>query len=146
MLLNLAQWVFKGCLWRFVVFTQKHPPTILIRSFKVLLEQALCSSSVQCSWEDMFLVKIALQKVPIGDDKNIKSGLRQCLWYMLVKKTKQKKQSTHESPIEKRKNLFVSKASATFIGRLRCGDMQVDGWMDRRRRFEQVCMTYIFCY
>lgn len=65
---------------------------------------------------------------------------------MLVKKNNNKKtqkQSTHESPIKKRKNLFVSKASATFIGRLRCGDMQVDGWMDRWRRFEQVCMTYI---
>lgn len=145
MLLNLTQWPFKGRLRRFIFFTQKHPPTILIRSFKVLLEQALCSSSVQCSWEDMFLVKIALQKVPIGDDKNIESGLRQCLWYMLVK-NKTKKQSTHESPIEKRKNPFVSKASATFIGRLRCGNMQVDGWMERWRRFKQVCMMYIFCY
>lgn len=33
--------------------------------FPVLLKQALCSSSVQCSWKDMYFVKIALSKVLI---------------------------------------------------------------------------------
>lgn len=47
------------------VLNMNHTPHLL--SFTVLLEQALCSSSVQCSWKDMYFVKIALLKVPIGD-------------------------------------------------------------------------------
>lgn len=39
---------------------------------------------------------------------------------------------THESNWEK-KNLSFCKASATFIGRLSCLDMQVEQWMKKAR-------------
>ena len=43
-------------LWPYLLHTNQ----VFVNCFTVLLEQALCSSSVRCSWKDMYFVKIAL--------------------------------------------------------------------------------------